>query len=114
MKTIYLSGPMSGYPDHNFPAFHAAAAVLRRAGFSVINPADFGVKEGESWRKCLERDLMVLFHCDTVVTLDGWEESKGAKLEVYVARELGIPDLDYRTFNSNTDGPGNVAVTAEC
>lgn len=29
MKRIYISGPMSGMPEHNFPAFNAEAARLR-------------------------------------------------------------------------------------
>ena len=41
MKRIYLSGPMSGLPELNFPAFHAEAARLRALGFEVVNPADF-------------------------------------------------------------------------
>ena len=28
--------------------------------------------------------------CDTVVLLDGWRESRGAKLEEYLARQLGM------------------------
>jgi hypothetical protein len=89
---------MSGLPEFNFPAFHEAADVLRRAGYSVINPADFGAKPEVSWRECLERDLMVLFHCDHVLTLDGWKQSKGASLEVHVANELGIPVRPYCGF----------------
>ena len=38
-KRIYISGPMTGMPEHNFPAFHAAADRLRKAGWSVVNPA---------------------------------------------------------------------------
>ncbi|RCI66099.1 DUF4406 domain-containing protein, partial [Pseudomonas aeruginosa] len=28
IKRIYLAGPMTGLPEHNFPAFHAEAARL--------------------------------------------------------------------------------------
>jgi len=36
----YISGPMTGLPEHNFPAFNAAAAYYRERGFEVINPAE--------------------------------------------------------------------------
>jgi len=39
-KRIYISGPMTGLPEHNFPAFHAAAERLRKAGWEVNNPAE--------------------------------------------------------------------------
>lgn len=87
---VYISGPMSGIEDWNFPAFNAAADKLRAAGYPVINPADFGVKEGQTWRECLARDLAALVHCDVLVLLPGWIKSKGACLEVHVAEELGM------------------------
>ena len=95
---VYISGPMTGYPDWNFPAFNAAADKLRAAGYPVINPADFGVKETQTWRECLARDLAALVHCDVVVTLDGWMNSKGAKLEVFVAEELGSQVFNLEDF----------------
>lgn len=88
---IYISGPMTGYPDLNFPAFNRAADALRKVGFPVINPADFGVQPGETWAECLKRDVHVLVSCQQVVTLDDWEQSKGARLECHIAVELGIP-----------------------
>ena len=30
LKRIYIAGPMTGMPEHNFPAFHAAAERFRR------------------------------------------------------------------------------------
>lgn len=39
-RKIYLAGPMSGLPDLNYPAFHAAAAKLRAMGHVVLNPAE--------------------------------------------------------------------------
>ncbi|MGE5607641.1 MAG: DUF4406 domain-containing protein, partial [Bacillota bacterium] len=50
-KPLYLSGPMSGLPEHNIPAFNAAAARLRRLGFCVVNPAEYPhtTTPGTSW-----------------------------------------------------------------
>jgi hypothetical protein len=39
----HLSGPMSGLPEHNIPAFNAAAAQLRGLGFCVVNPVEYAV-----------------------------------------------------------------------
>ena len=40
LPLVYLSGPMTGLPDLNFPAFHAAADKLRSQGVQVVNPAE--------------------------------------------------------------------------
>lgn len=93
VPTIYISGPMTGYADWNFPAFNAAASLLRSKGFGVINPADFGVQDGEEWADCLRRDLGVILSLrndDMVCTLTGWAGSKGASLEVALAQGLGL------------------------
>src|SRR6185312_2641116 len=39
-RTIYLAGPMQGYPQFNFPRFNAVAACLRQDGSFVFNPAE--------------------------------------------------------------------------
>ena len=39
---MYLSGPMTGMAENNFPAFHDAAAKLRAGGHEVVNPAELG------------------------------------------------------------------------
>ena len=34
---IYISGPITGLPDLNYPAFHAAAAELRALGWTLTS-----------------------------------------------------------------------------
>lgn len=95
MARIYLSGPMTGYPEFNYPAFHKAAADLRAHGYEVVSPAeqdaDSGLDPGSSqWADFVRWDLRVLVDCDGIVLLDGWHKSKGARLEHHVALELGM------------------------
>jgi len=88
---IYIAGPMSGLPGYNLPAFAAAALELEALGYDATNPGRHGVIEGYTWQDYMRRALVEMLACDAVAVLDGWENSKGASLEVYVARQLAMP-----------------------
>lgn len=92
MKRVYLSGPMTGIPQFNFPAFHRAAASLRASGYEVINPAEMDAADPApmTWEQYLRRDIQVLVGCDQIALLPGWENSRGAKLEKHIADALGM------------------------
>jgi hypothetical protein len=90
MKRIYISGPMTGLPDLNFPAFNAEANRLRALGYDVVNPAEINPEPGKSFHECLRTDLREMLTCDTVALLNGWERSVGAHLETHVAHRVGI------------------------
>lgn len=85
---LYLSGPMQGYPEHNFPAFEKARKLLRDAGYEVTCPAELGKCDGWTWEEYLRRDLKVMLDCEAVATLSGYEHSAGATLETDVAVKL--------------------------
>ncbi|MCJ8207678.1 DUF4406 domain-containing protein [Pseudomonas sp. RGM2987] len=93
MKRIYISGPMTHILDLNFPAFHAMAASLREAGHIVTNPAELN-PAGGTWSECMRRDIAALMDCDTVATLPGWQDSRGASLEVHIAKALCMKVVD--------------------
>jgi hypothetical protein len=90
----YLAGPISGVPDGNAEAFRSAAAYLRGEGMDVLSPTerlDGETNEERGWEEWMRRDLkLLLIYCDSIAVLPGWEESRGASLEVYVARQLGM------------------------
>jgi hypothetical protein len=105
-KRIYIAGPMSGYPDCNFAAFHAAAQRLAAAGWAVFNPAEnFGGRKDLPREAYLRLDLAMLTQCDALALLPGWEESRGAKLEYLVARELGCEVIDAVTLQPLAGAP---------
>ena len=93
MKTVYISGPMTGLPDLNFPAFHAAARQLRDLGYTVRNPAEVGEEPGKTWEDYMRKDIRLLCECDTILLLPGWENSKGAHLELHIAHRIGMKVL---------------------
>lgn len=89
-QRVYIAGPMTGYAELNFPAFHAAAAALRAAGLEVINPAEINVDPSMGWSACMRADIVQLVTCDRIHLLPGWSKSEGASLEHYIASKLGL------------------------
>ena len=87
---VYISGPMSGLPDLNFPAFFRAAAELRVRGYEAVNPAEITTAPGASWAQCMRADIKALCDCDAIALLPGWMDSSGAHLEVHIAHRIGL------------------------
>lgn len=96
MPSIYIAGPMSGYPEFNFPAFYAAGDKLEAEGWKVFNPAKKeqekeldaeafetgdakkAVSSGFDFRECYLWDLARVIYADAIYMLKGWESSPGA------------------------------------
>ena len=107
---IYIAGPMTGYEDWNFTAFFKAEAELEALGHDVVNPAhNDGVTLEEAlksagdpacpnhtWSYYMRRDLPHVLGVDAICVLPGWQNSRGASLEVHVAKAVGIPLLILR------------------
>lgn len=80
-RKVFISGPMSGYPDNNKAAFMEAEKMLKAAGFSVMNPAWFECDDNFDAEDFLAIDMSMLSRCDSIYQLDGWKDSPGAKAE---------------------------------
>lgn len=86
---ISLVGPMSGIRNFNYPKFNAVARRLRALGHEVINPAENGVCD--SWAAYMRLSIAGMMRCEIIGLIDGWEKSRGALIEIGLARELEIP-----------------------
>lgn len=91
MKPLYyLSGAMSGKPDLNYPLFNAVTEILRRGGREVVNPAEIVAGPGAGWREFMRNDITELMKCTGIMMLPDWKMSRGARLEHFIATELGM------------------------
>lgn len=98
----YLSGPMTGLPESNYPEFDEAARVLREKGYRVENPAEnFRELQAEAranlpWSKFMARAIVQMIDCNNIVLLPGWSTSRGARYEFGLAVDCGHRVYYYR------------------
>lgn len=91
MKKVYISGAIAGGDIvERKAAFAAGAEAMRGVGLEAVNPFNNGLPAEASWREHMRADIAMLLGCDYIYMLDGWEKSKGAKLELDVASSCGI------------------------
>lgn len=96
--TLYLAGPMSDHDKFNYPLFNHNAEELRKAGYKVLNPAENPRDIHDPWQAFMRDAITELMKADAVATLYGWQYSRGAKIEVELARSLGIPARTAETW----------------
>lgn len=91
---LYIAGPMTGLPEFNYPAFERARGELEAVGFSVLCPVDNdpdpATSASRSWEWYLRRALRQVLDADGIAVLPDAACSRGACLEIHVARALGM------------------------
>lgn len=91
---VYISGAIAHYDmAERKEAFSDAEMRLRGMGFNPVNPFKNGLPDEAHWREHMRADIRLLLDCEFIYMLQGWELSKGAKLELDVASSCGIKVL---------------------
>ena len=93
---IYLSGKITGRDKEDYTRqFARAESFYKTGGFDVVNPVTIGeviMKNNPkaNWEDFMQEDLKALRTCTHIALLEGWEESKGAKVEKAEAEKMGL------------------------
>lgn len=113
-KQVYVAGPMTGYPEFNFPAFFAKAKELTALGWKVWNPADkdaeanldktamktgddkLAIEKGFNIREAFMWDADKVINGDAIYMLKGWEASPGARAEHAIACFIKLKHPEYQ------------------
>ena len=106
---IYIAGPMSGLPNHNYPKFLSVEADLRDMGYkNILNPAHIANGDtGKIYSYYIRESLNLIKDANAVVFLNGWQKSKGAQLEYHCSTLMDLKtfDEDYNRFYKNEEEP---------
>jgi hypothetical protein len=103
---------MRGYPEYNFPAFDAAEARWKAAGWHVISPAatsralgygplrDLSDADARRLLYHVTRiDLENVMASSAIALLPGWERSRLGTVELSLALALGLSVYNAETMN---------------
>lgn len=96
MKTIYISGPITGIPLGNKPAFDAMHKRIIDIGHIPVNPHVIcqhlpnGATQAEHMRVCIG-NLVV---SDAIIMLPSWENSRRSRWEYLVATWCDLEILE--------------------
>lgn len=88
---LYLSGPMTGLPDHNREAFNKREGMLKRRGYDVVNPARTDLGPNATWLDYMRVAMRQISEANGIAQLGDWQTSPGALLEASWAASLGMP-----------------------
>lgn len=86
---VYIAGKMTGVPNYNFDRFNTKETELTKKGWRVLNPAKIGVLPDYNMYWPINKAM--LDGADAIYMLDGWEDSKGARKELFYAIKIGLP-----------------------
>ena len=99
---VYVSGPMRGVPNFNYPRFNAVAQILRDHGHEVVNPVEVGKAFGKPerinadeglLREVVKAEAALVPTCEAICLIKGWQRSVGAKRELQIALAMGMEVL---------------------
>ena len=104
-KRVYISGGITGVDGYE-EDFKQAESFLYNLDYEVFNPARFNSTLPEiEYDEYMQIDYVLLDMCDAIFLLDGWENSKGAKLELQRALSRGMTIMTQpRHYSLNPKG----------
>ena len=97
---IYISGQITGLKLVDARAlFERAEILLQERGYIPVNPMKLNPHTvGKTWKEYMLDDLNALFDCEAIYLLDNWQDSKGARIEYQVAKEMDMVILSGETI----------------
>jgi hypothetical protein len=97
---VYVSGKITGCQAKEVKKkFSCASDLLKLKGYIPVNPLDLPIPKPISWEDFMINDIKHLFLCDGIYMLKDWGQSKGARIEYAIAKELGIKIFFEGEFN---------------
>ena len=91
-QKIYISGKITGLkPVVAKQNFKTIENQIKKEGNIAVNPFNvLPFEEHYTWRDYMKADIKALVECDAIYMLPDYKDSKGALLELEIAKGLGM------------------------
>lgn len=114
-EKIFISGPMTGYEDFNFPRFDEVERLMKENGYDVINPANVCRKyrrekvlaDNNIFDQMIVEEQEEERTCTAILLLEGWENSVGCRREIRTALDLNFNFYQEKHFPFLTSVKGD-------
>jgi hypothetical protein len=88
---VYISGKITGLEyQEAYKMFEDAEKEVRNMGGVPVNPMKLEHKPNADWYDFMEKDIAELLRCEGIYMLENWGNSKGARIEYNIAREMDL------------------------
>ena len=89
-RRVYISGKISDLDYHYVQLkFAACEESLKSVGFEPVTPLKNGLPPSASWKEHMRADIALLKTCDSIYLQEDFILSRGAMIELFLARRLG-------------------------
>ena len=100
---VYISGKITGLNFEETSAkFQEASELIEAMGMTPVNPL-IGADQTKTWEQHMVRDIELLMGCDAIILLDDWNESRGARIEKFIAEQRNMLIFYQRNFQKEKE-----------
>ena len=89
-KKVYISGKITGMESDAEIIFSKAEEFLKKEYRAVVNPMKLNHDHDKSWESYMKVCIKALCDCDVIYLLSNYSNSKGALMELAMAKDLGL------------------------
>ena len=101
MIKVYISGKITGLPLLDAQCkFEWAERQIERLKMTPVNPMKKETPMDASWNEHMVEDIRLLLNCQAIYLQTDWQDSLGARIEEYIARETGKIIIEQQAFSA--------------
>lgn len=103
IRSCFISIPITGQEE---TARNICAETKRRLSekyphIHFVTPFEVNMKKDMPDSYYMGRDIEALMNCDAIISMEGWQKSKGCQVERFTANIYGLKIFDIKELLSN-------------
>jgi len=90
-QKCYIAGKVTGLLEQEYRAkFRKAEIAVTVLGYEPVNPVELPHDHDKTWHSYMREAVATMLTCDALYALSDWQQSRRARIEVQLAKDLGM------------------------